>query len=226
MYPVVLLLASVSLIRLAQLITANTKAYRISLTALVLAYVIFAEDFSIDHFLNIDSDRILYRIGYDRAKEVQFYPRYDFRTPAKIVNENLRAGEIVVSTTNGAPYYLRQLDYFYQNYNTKEFTGISGCRGKKDVWSNANLIYRPDELFALLENSNSTIWLIVRPERQEIYQPELKEIENVFERYRVFQSVDVSLYRIPPKKDRSNQGHPVTDIISGASIRSLGSRSL
>jgi hypothetical protein len=161
------------------------------------------EDFQSDHLWNIDSDRILYRLQYNSWKKGQYYNRYDFRSPALLVNEGLKAGDIVVSTTYGVPYYLRQLDYFYRNYQSEWIKAIMACNGTKDLWTNANLIYRPEKLLTLLNNAKSTTWVIMQTSSK-INKSELDDIQRIFATYRVFQTVDgnIEVYRIPPQSER------------------------
>ena len=169
-----------------------------------MIFGVLSEDFGIAHLWNIDTDRVVYRIGFDRFKRSQYYRRWDYRTPAKIINENLKPGDIVVSTANVSSYYLRHLDYLYIDYTDKRLQIVSGCGGKKDVWSNANLIYKPERLLDLLQNSESSVWLIARSAQYTSRRQVEKQISQIFNRYRIFQSVDghLDVYKITAKKDR------------------------
>lgn len=204
LYPVLLLVVTVSLQRLAHLIARDGKAYRISLTGLVMAFMLLSEDFGIEHAWKIDSQNTLYRMAYDRARQTQYYPRRDVWTPAKFVNDNMKVGDIVVNMTKAVPYYLRQIDYVYVNHKSRRFRGIVGCGGKKELWSNTNLIYKRNELFELLQNAESTIWLIVYSKPLGEHSEAGKRIQDLFTRNRVFQSVDgrIEVYKITPKQDR------------------------
>jgi hypothetical protein len=203
MYPIVLLMVVLSLDRLAQSFPNSAKFHAIYLAVLVSIFLSVSEDFRIDHLWNIDSDRILYRLEYDDAKQIQYYPRYDFRSPALLVNEGVKTGDIVVSTVYSVPYYLRQLDYFYKNQGSHWLEGIMACNGKREIWANAELIYKPEKLIDLLMDAGSTTWLIAQTTEQ-INKLELDKIRKIFGRYRIFQTVDgtIEVYKIPPKKDR------------------------
>jgi hypothetical protein len=203
MYPVVLLVIIISLNRLAQSFYKSVKYRNVYLAALVAFFMLVWEDFQIDHLWNIDSDRILYRLQYNSWEKGQYYNRYDFRSPALLVNEGLKAGDIVVSITYGVPYYLRQLDYFYRNHQSEWIKAIMACNGTKDLWTNANLIYKPEKLLTLLNNAKSTTWVIMQTSSK-INKSELDEIQRIFASYRVFQTVDgtIEVYRIPPQSER------------------------
>jgi hypothetical protein len=203
MYPVVLLVIIISLNRLAQSFYKSVKYHNVYLAALVAFFMLVWEDFQIDHLWNIDSDRILYRLQYNSWGKGQYYNRYDFRSPALLVNEGLKAGDIVVSITYGVPYYLRQLDYFYRNHQSEWIKAIMACNGTKDLWTNANLIYKPEKLLTLLNNAKSTTWVIMQTSSK-INKSELDEIRKIFASYRVFQTVDgtIEVYRIPPQGER------------------------
>lgn len=199
MYPVLLLLACISMQRLSNLIAHHESSRRAVLGGLFLGFITISEDFGVDHLWNIDSDRILYRIGMDRAKFLHYYPRYDFRTTAAFVNQRQKDGDVMVSTVYGIPYYLRRINYFVQSYEFAKFDNVVACNGTKDLWANATLIYRLQDLKNLLENRESTIWLIAQPQFRPISKSEPDYIEFTYGRYKVFQSVDGTLdvYRIP-----------------------------
>jgi hypothetical protein len=208
LYPLVLLVIAMSMNRLAQLIHPARNIYRFYLASFVLAFMVLAEDFDIQHLWTIDSDRATYRVGYNFYRTLQYYIRMDFRSPAKIINDNLKSGDVVISNTPGISYYLEQLDYFYMNYKDSRFQGIVSCNGEKDLWSNANIIYKPERLIDILKNAESTIWLVLKTEIGPIKLrwEELIKIQKIYSRYHIFESVDgnLHLYRIPPKGDREN----------------------
>lgn len=204
LYPILLLVVCISLQWLAMSISRSINTYRMSLGVLFVTFMVAGEDFGIDHLWHIDEDRIIYRIGMDRSKKQQYYPRSDFRTAAGIVNNGLEAGDIVVSTAYGVPYYLRQLDYFFMSYDDPTFDGIIACKGKKDLWTNAKFIYESGDLVKLLQNSTSTVWLIGRPKYWEGGNAKSIFTERVLNHYRVSRNVEgvVNVYRIPSKKGR------------------------
>jgi hypothetical protein len=204
MYPAVLLVVILSLNRLAQSFPESARFRNVYMAVLVSIFLLVSEDFNIDHLWNIDSDRILYRLKYDAARRGQYYNRYDFRSPALLVNEGIKNGDIVISTIYSVPYYLRQLDYFYVNQGAFWIGGIMVCNGKRDLWANAELIYKPEKLFALLKNARATTWLIVDVTTNKWAKPELDKVREIFGHYRIFQTVDgnIEVYRIPPQSER------------------------
>jgi hypothetical protein len=204
LYPILLLVVCISMKKLAMSMTRSISTYRMILAGLFLAFIFVSEDFGIDHLWNIDDDRIIYRIGMDYTKIKQYYPRFDFKNAATIVNEGLKSGDMVVSTVQGVPYYLRHLDYYFMHHDDPYFTSIIACEGKKDLWANANFIYKLDDLLNLLQNAKSTTWLIIQPKYLELDYPHLKYIGMIFNRYKVLQTVDgnIEVYKIPPKKER------------------------
>ena len=80
------------------------------------------------------------------------------------------------------------------------------CNGKRELWTNAEFIYKPEKLFDLLMNARSTTWLVAHytADTEQINKLDLDEIRKIFGRYRIFQTVDrtIEVYKIPPKKDR------------------------
>jgi hypothetical protein len=159
-YPVILLLFVVSMTRLIYSVCPRPL---IAACLLLLSSFIFCaltEDFSIRHMKEIDSREINFRINYSPATARHFYKRADYRTPAEIINNEIAEGDIVISTLTPVDYYLETIDYIYIDYRSKRLAGVVACSGKKELWSNAKLIFHEEKLMQIIDNYPSTVWII------------------------------------------------------------------
>ncbi|PIE82885.1 MAG: hypothetical protein CSA09_04875 [Candidatus Contendobacter odensis] len=199
-YPILLLLIISSLNILTSLaIKKSCKAYK-AFIFLTLIFIIISEDFGFDHLFNIDSNRIIYRTDYNHDRAGHYYPRWDFRTVGQYIHDRIEPSDIVVSSARVIHYYLNQMDYYYVEKNAKKLNGILACKGTKDLWSNANLIYQDKKLEQLLETNPATIWLVLRSYRW-ISDFE-KNLAIKYKKFHTFESFDKNLnvFRIPAKK--------------------------
>jgi len=160
LYPIIFLLLTDSMVRLAKHVSTNSKKSAFVLVFFILSFCAFTEDFSFSHMKRIDSKEINFRLNYAPSRTKHYYTRRDYRTPAQIINENRKKGDIVISTLTPVDYYLEHLDYIYIDSRSGRLPGVIGCSGTKELWSNANLIYRETDLWNILDNCPSTVWII------------------------------------------------------------------
>lgn len=166
-YPVVLILVAYSIMHLRELVRLNAGWRCVLLLIGILSLLYFCEDFGIYHMRNIDSAKINFRAVYNYNMARHYYLRADYRTPAEIVNKQIKAGDIVMSTLITPDYYLRSLDYFYVDgeRHTRRLCRVSGRSGKRDLWSNANLVYRDEDLWKIVRSHYGRTWIISSTEQ-------------------------------------------------------------
>ena len=206
-YPLIIILSFLSLQNILSNIFYKQIQVNIILLFLLIPILFFSEDFNLRHLLKIDSREMNYRENFTLAQKIHYYPRWDTRTPAEFINKNLRNDEIVIANEQVYDYYLKRIDYFYYNYKFKrtEFTSISVDRGKKERWTNANLVYDTNGLTRLLVDKKVTKWFIINT----FYgNRDLDSINffNDYKKYLVYADQDsvTFVYKIPPKPLVSN----------------------
>ncbi len=128
---------------------------------LLFFFLFVSEDFSPKHLFNIDNDKVNFRIGNNIMVKRHYYPRWDERSAAEIINEHEKPDDIVISNEISADYYLNKLDYFFLEYKDGDFPEQSVLNGTRERWTNAELIYRFDDLLSLLDKKNITKWVII-----------------------------------------------------------------
>ncbi|OGU32227.1 MAG: hypothetical protein A2057_04755 [Ignavibacteria bacterium GWA2_35_9] len=199
-YPLILLLLLFFMQTIGEFITRNRKfAYTIFFIFLIL-FILLSSDYSFNHLLKIDSNEIRFRTIYEPKRNIYYYQE-DYVTPAEFINKNMKDNDIVM--TNNASltieYYLKRLDYIYINYQDSEFTGRSRSKGTKEIWTNANLIYKEEKFLDMLNNSKSTIWLGNFSNKRPGVSPEEKKINKEFSRYLYYVNLDstINVYKIP-----------------------------
>jgi hypothetical protein len=190
LYPVVLLLITLTFYNIIKRL--NLKHQSVILIP-VLAFMFISEDYIFNHYINIDGDDITYRTTYNDKMENHLYARWDFRSPAKFINENSTAEDIIISTTYVTPYYLNQLNYFYHDRNRHDYDIIAGCNGNKSLWVDAKLISHPEQLLPILNKTTNTVWLIAKSSQYKWLSPVEEKINTEFASNIVYTSVDGNL---------------------------------
>ncbi len=199
-YPVVLILCSVTLVEACRLATGRHHLFAVCVVFSALLFAYLSEDFDYEHLRSIDSDAVTYRIGFPRAQVDQYYPRRDFRSPAEYVNANRMSEDIVISTEYAVPYYLDRLDYMFMDRNGERYRIVAAHEGTRDIWEGVFLLGTAKEIFDLIESSNSTVWLLSKSVEYQSLTPAELEIDRLLSRYRVYSGVDkhIDVYRLPP----------------------------
>ena len=200
LYPVVLLLSITVLKKIVESILSIDYLKNIVFALFLIGFLFLSEDFNLNHLYNIDSKKITFRENFSLAEKVHYYPRWDTRTPAEIINKNIKNNDIVITNKQLNSIYLNRLNYVYIDYRNSDFAGIYVDDGKKERWTNTNLIYSDKELINLLENYNSTKWLIINTLWGTGYLKE-SNFFNEFRKYEIYSNKDRSaiLYKIPPR---------------------------
>ncbi|MCP1675807.1 hypothetical protein J2T57_002962 [Natronocella acetinitrilica] len=215
-YSAVLILAAVAIVRLTSVIGSEPRRLA-ALGAVLATLIVVSEDFSLDHLLAIDSDRVTYRMEYGPYRTDHFYARHDFRSLAAFVNEQKSADDIVISAEYALPYYLERMDYLYMDRLGGRFHGISGQSGTRDIWEGAPLLSSADDLLDVITSSRRTVWLIARTEVSAFRTDGEIIAEQAFAEHRAYRSVDghFAVYRIPPgvTVTADNAASPATEAL-------------
>ncbi|KJS32979.1 MAG: hypothetical protein VR64_03400 [Desulfatitalea sp. BRH_c12] len=172
----------------------------------ISAYILLAEDYRFMHLYRIDSPEYNFRHNFSKRLESHYYFRIDYRTPADIIDKAAAPGDLVVSLFTPTAYYLDRLDYLYFN-DPKLIMNYSALNGKKELFTHTNLILEKEQLWALIENSATPIWIISASDtyRQNPYIAEIsKEIGNRYSPNIFGRSVDqkILVYHIRDEKGR------------------------
>jgi len=202
LYPIIILLMTESMIRLAKLIAGNTKKANVVIGFFILTCLVFFEDFSIYHMKRIDSKEVNFRMNLNLPKVRHYYGRRDYKTPALIINENIGNGNIVVSSLTPPDYYLNQLDYSYINWKEDRFSIRSCFAGTKDLWSNSKLIYKEEALWDIVDNHPSIVWLIAASDKAKPSSQISRKISEKYHKYIFGSSIDgmINVYKIIGKR--------------------------
>ena len=107
-------------------------------------------------------------MNYNKERAGHYYSRVDVKSPAEIVNKHAKEGDLIVTTVIHSEFYLEKLDYFYVNHESRRFAILSAEGGKKELWTNANLLYKEVDIFEVINKSPKDVWII-------IYAPEQKD---------------------------------------------------
>lgn len=160
----------------------------------------FSEDFDLNHVYNIDSEKINFRQGMNRMQKDHYYPRWDVRTPAEIINKNVQKDDIVIVTEQINEFYLKKQDYMYEDSRAIDFSGVSILNGTKERWTNSKLIYNNLKFIDLIKNTNTTKWVVINTIYGTRFMKEVSFFEN-YESYKFYTSPDSSIviYKIPPQ---------------------------
>ena len=132
------------------------------LVLFTLIFCVLTEDFDINHMKKIDRKKVNFRLNYGPSRTRHYYTRRDYRTPAQMINAEIDNTDIVISTLIPVDYYLERLDYIYIDLRSNELPGKIACSGTKELWSNTNLLYKEANLWHILDNHSSTVWIIAR----------------------------------------------------------------
>ena len=200
LYPIILLLISLSLYNL---LNRFTSSYQSIIIVPILIFMALSEDYLLHHYTNIDSDEITYRMSYNEKITNHLYARWDYRSPARFINDNSSPDDIIITATYAAPYYLDRLDYFYHDHGRDNLSNSIGCNGKKSLWTNAGLITLPDELLSIINSTDKTVWLLALSKQYKWGSPIEAKIDANYSKNIIYNSVDgnINVYKFPPQRE-------------------------
>lgn len=199
LYPIILLLVSISICQISIIVFRSPIKNNILTIILTFIFMLISEDYNFKHITNIDTPEYNFRMNYDEMLERHYYRRYDVRTPAEYVNLNAKKDDLILVNEMILEYYLKRLDYIFIDYRSGRFPILSTTKGKKERWTNANLIYTKEALLNFLLHNDKRVWFVVH--KLSYIQKPLMEINfyNNFNKYLVYSSIDemVEVYKIP-----------------------------
>ncbi len=158
-YPTFLVFIAFLVYRIQLIFKSKILKYITTLSILVFIFY-FSEDHEVKYLTNVDSLKNSFRINYPRKLAETYYFKENYKSTAKIISQNMKPNDITISTVAPIEYYLPKLDYYYRSYDDVEFWGRSRDGGRKEVWTNSNLLYKENQLINLVDESKVNIWLI------------------------------------------------------------------
>ena len=198
-YPLILLLVAGSISFWATTISQKNKLVQVLIFSFGLIYMLGVEDFGVHHLAAIDSKEVNFRLCYNYYKKMHYCFRLDYASPAQIINKKMQKKDIIISTIAQVDYYLKRLDYIYNDNSFNEFMIITACAGKNHIWTNAKLIYKEEALWKLLDNNPATVWLITSSENTKFLRSNTtRKINKIYKKYFVGESLDgsINVYQI------------------------------
>jgi hypothetical protein len=156
------------------------------------------EDFSLAHMKAIDSAEYNFRTIYSRELSAHYYPRSDSRAVADFINKTRQEGDLVISTLHSPEYYLDRLDYFYRDNNAIEFSGIIACSGTRNIWTNALMLYKEEQLWEVIAAHQGTVFIITKSRDSKFRGSATEIINEKFSNNAVFTDLSnkITVYRL------------------------------
>ena len=176
LYPVVICLFGLSIVRLAELIRLPKQVANF-IPALTIVVFSITEDFDIHHYLNINTPEINYRTRYSTKLQEHFKSRNDNRTPALYVNENMRDNDTVIISESAPAYYLNRVQYRYEGIEKRNFANFIVCGLEHELWSGARVLYKRQQIDELIRNAHGDVWLIETINMNDEWQQKWKQYE-------------------------------------------------
>lgn len=161
LFPVTLLIVVIGVESIVDSLISRPKINYIVFVTFSAVVLVMSEDFNLNHLVNIDSEEINFRKNFGLPLTVHYYPRYDIKTPAEIVNKEADSLDMIIINEQLPDFYLKRIDYIFRDANSAEFPGEAVLNGKKERWTNANLVYDYKKLHSLIDESNSTVWILL-----------------------------------------------------------------
>lgn len=144
-----------------------SRSWHVGILALGLSALAFpAEDWDAEHLATIGSHETNFRLEGRRVLAGHYYPRNDYESVGDFLDANVTGDHIVLTFTPVIDFYMNEPpDWAYVDAGSSEFNGVSACEGTRERWSDSGLLYRPDQVDALIANASGTIWLVMNTER-------------------------------------------------------------
>ena len=199
LYPLILLLSLISTERIINLFVKKGSTSKVVFVLAIIPILIISEDFEPKHLMNIDSKEINFRKNFRLPLVIHYYPRWDSKIPAELVNKESNKNDIIITNEYTSEFYLKRLDYIFRHYSEAEFSGISILNGNRERWTNAKLIYRYSDLHRKIDTSHHRTWLIINT----TWVWAIPELDSLIEKYKPYlytKSTDgrILLYKITP----------------------------
>jgi hypothetical protein len=197
-YPLMLLTIAFAILELLQTSRRLSESLPNSMKqpAAMLGFAILficTEDFNPNHLKNMSSESVSLRTGEFQRHALTWYPRSDYATPGRFVNDfTARHGEtkILVLGQPALSYYLTVPHAHYYGRNEQRFFNVSRVGGTVDKWSNQRLLSTEAEVRNYTHDAENV--LIVRsasPNRQ-TFDPASTWTGRILDSATVFKGLD------------------------------------
>ena len=198
LYPIVLVLASISIVRLSRRIDRRSSRWAPFIMVGALAILFVTEDFGVEHLVRINEPEVRYRLQYDDALAGHYYTRWDFRGAAEFTNEHLSPDDKVLVFHQALAYYLNQTDGIFIRKGSTIHSIVWGCGGTRELWSNAPLLDENHEVREFIETNKAATWLIMHTSQYPWRDPLEADLIETFDLKPSYTSVDgnLAVYRV------------------------------
>jgi len=159
-FPIVLSFITFSIYSFSTNLFKKDSYRKIALSALIIIFLSFSEDFRIYHLLNVDSKEVNFRMIYNQALEEHYYPRWDVETPAAYVNNHASNDDIIIINEFNLEFYLNRFDYVYVDYKEGRFYNSTLNEGTVERWTNKKLIWNENDLYDIINTKDRRVWFI------------------------------------------------------------------
>lgn len=198
LYPIVLVLASTSVVRLSRRIGRRSPRWSPFIMVGGLAVLFVSEDFGVEHLIRINEPEVRYRLQYDDDLAGHYYKRWDFRGVGEYTNQHLGPNDNVMVFHQALAYYLHETDGIFVRKGSKIHSNVWGCGGTRELWSNAPLLDESHEVREFIETSKAATWLIMHTSQYPWRDPLEADLIETFDLKPSYTSVDgnLAVYRV------------------------------
>jgi hypothetical protein len=207
-YPLIILMVVHSMYKLSHRVFSRKEMALPFFGIMVIGFIAVTEDYDFNHLAHTGSKEIYLRMNFNDDLAAHYYSRDDASSPAEFVNSHLKADDIVITTVIQTEHYLKKLDYFYLDYNSKRLFLLSIENGTRELWTNANLLYHENDLIEVIKKSSRDVWMIVKVPEKHDDSIEAK-IATIYQKDLFYKSFDkrINVYRI----QKNSIGNPIHD---------------
>jgi hypothetical protein len=173
LYPVIIILASFSLVELIRRINGQSPIF-------------LTEDFGVKHLIRINEPEVRFRLQYSDLLAGHYYKRWDFRGVGEYTNQHIGADDNVIIFHQALAHYLDRTDGYFVRKGSSIHSIVWGCGGARELWSNATLLDEDHEVYEIIETGSKATWLIMHTSQDPWRDPleaELIERLNLTPRY-------------------------------------------
>jgi hypothetical protein len=167
-FPLLLCIAIMSVSRIVEAVKRFGPRRKLPYEGLAIATCIslfaMSEDFHAFHICNIHSDVISFRIDkYDKFSN-HWYPRWDFKSVANLLNDQVSRKSVIILSrdVDTLGFYLEKNYVLYWPRDSADFAGVSRDAGTRELWSGKKMISTNSEIIEIAEAAQE-VWLVFYP---------------------------------------------------------------